>query len=501
MAVLFGDVRRDGVSAAMVVDLESREARVLTIPGESGNLTTLRQVEIAGDDELVLDLADSIHQGFGGGAPRRVLVVNRAEQTFTLRQDFAWAPMSEIEGQLVSASGTSFAVRCETDAHGYHDYVLDLATSGQFRLPSDADAEIINEGFDGGRYFWVSWEADDDCGFEVVDIETGQRTQLPIGGSRILWGASTETFYVQDGDGQTIRSLDEASTIDLEWLDPEFSPSDFCPGWSMSDLPDSLLLPKQSFSAYVGSIGASRSASVAPTPASPRPEPLASVRLVPVEESSNRTRIGGEPDLPADVEWPTINGGPVPFLAQVDLAEIHAVLPIEHLPTSGLLSVFYCPMVFEEIASPELVEILPFSFGALVFTPAENETRRHRTPELFPAEMVVPEAAVELRAEETRRTLDFDINDPSKPEPVDGYRLWQQRKDEYEATLIPGPLHRVGGHGDKLQPSEHGELIVQLDGLSDIADFGDGGRVFVTAPKLADLESDFSNAEIVEESH
>lgn len=54
------------------------------------------------------------------------------------------------------------------------------------------------------------------------------------------------------------------------------------------------------------------------------------------------TKIGGKPDLPAKVKWPTYaNGTPLGFLAQIDLAEIAKIgNPVKGLPSSGLLSVF-----------------------------------------------------------------------------------------------------------------------------------------------------------------
>lgn len=54
------------------------------------------------------------------------------------------------------------------------------------------------------------------------------------------------------------------------------------------------------------------------------------------------SRIGGAPDLPADVEWPTTdNGQPLPFIAQIRLADIATLDQEGDLPHDGLLSFFY----------------------------------------------------------------------------------------------------------------------------------------------------------------
>src|SRR6185295_17906881 len=48
------------------------------------------------------------------------------------------------------------------------------------------------------------------------------------------------------------------------------------------------------------------------------------------------SRFGGVPDLPADLPWPEFEGKKLPFLAQLDLAE----LPKSLLPADGWLLVF-----------------------------------------------------------------------------------------------------------------------------------------------------------------
>jgi uncharacterized protein YwqG len=52
------------------------------------------------------------------------------------------------------------------------------------------------------------------------------------------------------------------------------------------------------------------------------------------------TKLGGFPDLPDHVEWPQFNGRYLPFIAQVNLAEL-PVLEGGPLPTTGRLYYFY----------------------------------------------------------------------------------------------------------------------------------------------------------------
>lgn len=68
-----------------------------------------------------------------------------------------------------------------------------------------------------------------------------------------------------------------------------------------------------------------------------------SVRLVPGDGEpapGDRSRFGGAPDLPAGGVWPSWDSEPLTFLAQIDLAAVHAAGIDPLLPESGLLLVF-----------------------------------------------------------------------------------------------------------------------------------------------------------------
>ncbi len=60
------------------------------------------------------------------------------------------------------------------------------------------------------------------------------------------------------------------------------------------------------------------------------------------------SRFGGDPGLPSDVAWPTDRTGPLPFVAQINLAEIAGSAAARELPAAGLLSVFYDGQVWGE---------------------------------------------------------------------------------------------------------------------------------------------------------
>lgn len=53
------------------------------------------------------------------------------------------------------------------------------------------------------------------------------------------------------------------------------------------------------------------------------------------------TRFGGEPDLPSEVAWPSVEGRPMTFAAQLDLASLASFRAASELPRDGVLSFFY----------------------------------------------------------------------------------------------------------------------------------------------------------------
>ena len=69
-----------------------------------------------------------------------------------------------------------------------------------------------------------------------------------------------------------------------------------------------------------------------------------SVLLVPRLQAGliGTSRLGGEPELPDTVPWPVrLDGSPLAFLGQVDLAELARFPAAQVLPSSGVLLFFY----------------------------------------------------------------------------------------------------------------------------------------------------------------
>ena len=73
-------------------------------------------------------------------------------------------------------------------------------------------------------------------------------------------------------------------------------------------------------------------------------EPVLRFRTEPISEndfSIGSSRMGGSPDLPIGIPWPTWDGRPLDFLLQLDLQEMPRKWGGDELPESGWLYFFY----------------------------------------------------------------------------------------------------------------------------------------------------------------
>jgi uncharacterized protein YwqG len=73
-------------------------------------------------------------------------------------------------------------------------------------------------------------------------------------------------------------------------------------------------------------------------------KPCVRLKTTRVEDRALRlgqSRIGGEPDLPADFPWPRYEGLALSFIAQLDLADFVVFADVLPLPSSGSLFFFY----------------------------------------------------------------------------------------------------------------------------------------------------------------
>src|SRR5262249_18104522 len=106
------------------------------------------------------------------------------------------------------------------------------------------------------------------------------------------------------------------------------------------------------------------------------------------------SRVGGLPDLPAGVGWPTWNCVPQAFIAQINLAET-APFDVDHLlPADGVLSFFYGFNV--DVVDQDPAAVFPTAAGSWrVFYFGDPASLRQRSaPAGLPADSLLGACAV-----------------------------------------------------------------------------------------------------------
>jgi hypothetical protein len=175
-----------------------------------------------------------------------------------------------------------------------------------------------------------------------------------------------------------------------------------------------------------------------------------------VEYVVGESRFGGRPDLPAGLAWPEVNGRPLLFVAQFDLAEISRYPAARELPRHGLLSFFYDPQGEDDMShAVRVLHLTDTSALARRTPPAEAEPLPAHTIE-FTSERNLP--AVEsdyfyhslLPAEQVQpwyaRLAAGNGADPPVPEyPLSRLIYGMSERDNAR------PIHQLLGHPDSIQ--------------------------------------------------
>ena len=197
----------------------------------------------------------------------------------------------------------------------------------------------------------------------------------------------------------------------------------------------------------------------------------ASIRLLttPVDENNLQvgcSKIGGHPDLPADVNWPETNGQPQAFLAQIRLTDILTMQSSELLPLWGTLWFFYD-------ASQQTFGDQPGDRGGwsvLFNNDLSIKLQRVSTPKRLPTASLFQACALTFRNELTLalqpelELLDFDWSD----EEQQAYeQVLEMLRDPTDLAL---PHHRLLGHPDTIQDDMRLQCQLIPHNITDIDD-------------------------------
>jgi len=195
------------------------------------------------------------------------------------------------------------------------------------------------------------------------------------------------------------------------------------------------------------------------------------------ELSVGTSKIGGLPDLPADLSWPNWKGKPQSFIAQLRLDELHAHDETGLLPAQGMLWFFYDAK--QKICGESLKE----RDGWQIYYRANPaQLQRARAPwrlsgqAKFQASTITmsPELTLALQPELEAPELALDDEQQERYDTI----VEQFTAPQKEA----GPLHRVLGFPDTLQDDMRLQCQLATHNIS--LDYEDDD------PHVAELEKD-----------
>jgi uncharacterized protein YwqG len=206
-----------------------------------------------------------------------------------------------------------------------------------------------------------------------------------------------------------------------------------------------------------------------------------SIRLAaaPVDEASlppGASKLGGLPDLPRGVEWPTWNDLPQSFLVQLRLADVQPFLRgalAGALPEQGMLWFFYDAQ--QETFGTEPAE--RGGWRVLFLDDARPALRRRAAPAALPVESRFRACALQFASE-----LTFAEQPPLEIAGLAWSDADQERYDLLLSHLAPRssgtPRHRLLGFPDTIQDDMRLQCELASRGVTD----ADDPRVEALAP-------------------
>jgi hypothetical protein len=206
------------------------------------------------------------------------------------------------------------------------------------------------------------------------------------------------------------------------------------------------------------------------------------LRLLPTD-GAVFSKLGGQPEMPPDLAWPTDAQGPLAFVAQLDLAEVAAAGGPDWLPKAGALFFFF----FDDQSDRMTVRFTNLAGDGPAKPPAPLEPERE-----FGERRV---AFVRTMARPTDRWL--GLHPLLRPATEDLYETYEpdHRVCGYPAEIqlecLPAACE---GWPRKFDATQTGwRLLLQVDADDDLGMVWiDSGRIYVLVRETDALMGDFS---------
>ncbi|MEO1245886.1 MAG: YwqG family protein [Pseudomonadota bacterium] len=232
-------------------------------------------------------------------------------------------------------------------------------------------------------------------------------------------------------------------------------------------------------------------------------------------DGSSKSYLGGDPCLPADIEWPSKDGRELTFLASVDLGEAAVSAAISWLPATGKLLFFYD------------AEKQPWGFdpadrgGWSVVHVNETGTAESAQRPGLPQFFVEFEEVESLPDWQRFDALGIELDEQEAETYIDGYFEWRGDRANHQMGGYPSPVQGDDmelecqlasnglncGDGTAYQSDEgkrlaagakDWRLLLQFASDDDLGVmWGDIGDLYFWVKKKDSIKADFSNVWVV----
>lgn len=228
------------------------------------------------------------------------------------------------------------------------------------------------------------------------------------------------------------------------------------------------------------------------------------------------TKFGGSPEVPLEKAWPTYNDVPLPFLAQINLADTMPYDTDHLLPETGILSFFFSIDAFFERQQSNNTGATAWHVW---YTQNPSQVQRVPVPEVISAKR-------RYRASTITFSTEITLPDYSQFDSTSIVRLGQAEPftddeerayHDIQAQLISAsesahhiPLHRMLGYPDVVQWDMYDDLkgsgtdwqlLFQMDSDSiPETNWGDTGRIYFWIRSQDLRNRDFSKVQLILQS-
>jgi uncharacterized protein YwqG len=214
-----------------------------------------------------------------------------------------------------------------------------------------------------------------------------------------------------------------------------------------------------------------------------------SIRLF-VDEPSEKpiTRLGGSPNMPSEIAWPTRRSGdPLSFLAQIDLSGLPVCEGLP-LPRTGSL-LFFCDA--EYLPDPSDPQDVKDGIKVVYRPTSLSDCVLRSTPHGLDSEYIFQGWSLNPRLDLTAPAQDIWEIESLHLSDAESFAY----SDLFAQVSSPdGSVHRLGGYPNqvqysKIEPADDWQLLLQLDSEDQAGMmWGDMGKLYFTI-RETDLKS------------